>query len=228
MIRWIMVALFVVGFAHASERNFSLSCMGCYSKSKYLGNYDRCEITGQDGRGECTVQQERSGWVLMSRQNNHQYRQTCYARCYNTHSANYINYNKEYNTYENGSGSYEQKGYSNYSGGYEHKKYSKKKSPKRARFMGCFEDRGSRHGLRGHDLNGFLRVSDDMTNTKCQRICKHKGFRYFATQHGNRCYCGDRFGRYGKSYNCNQSCAGDNYEICGGYKASSVYKIRRH
>ena len=50
-----------------------------------------------------------------------------------------------------------------------------------------------------------------------------KGYRYAATQFKTFCSCGQSYGRYGKSNNCNMSCSGNKNEICGGGWANSVY-----
>ncbi|CAN0208124.1 unnamed protein product, partial [Laminaria digitata] len=60
---------------------------------------------------------------------------------------------------------------------------------------------------------------------KCAKKCK--GDKFFATQYGRQCWCGDSkttdFDKHGKA-ECNQTCSGKDGEICGGKWAMSVYQ----
>ena len=38
------------------------------------------------------------------------------------------------------------------------------------------------------------------------------------------CYCGNVFGSYGISNNCNAPCANNTNEICGGSNSNSIYE----
>ena len=52
------------------------------------------------------------------------------------------------------------------------------------------------------------------------------GYRYFGLQYGTQCFCGNSFGRYGRSPNqgeCNKPCPANRNEICGGTWRNSVY-----
>jgi hypothetical protein len=44
----------------------------------------------------------------------------------------------------------------------------------------------------------------------------------FSFAYSNSCFCGNSYGRYGKSSRCNYKCEESN-EICGGSAANSVY-----
>ena len=54
-------------------------------------------------------------------------------------------------------------------------------------------------------------------------------YRYFGLQYGTQCFCGNSFGRYGKSPNqgdCNKPCLANRNEICGGTWRNSVYDLQ--
>ena len=38
------------------------------------------------------------------------------------------------------------------------------------------------------------------------------------------CYCGNSFGKYGKSDLCQMKCSGDSNQLCGGYTLNSIYE----
>ena len=46
---------------------------------------------------------------------------------------------------------------------------------------------------------------------------------YSGTQHSDQCYCDNSYGTYGSASNCNEKCAGNDDQICGGSWALSVY-----
>ena len=45
-------------------------------------------------------------------------------------------------------------------------------------------------------------------------------------QYSDQCFCGNTYGRYGKSdeNDCNAHCAGDSTKTCGGTWRNSVYR----
>ena len=87
------------------------------------------------------------------------------------------------------------------------------------RYLGCYRDQWNR------DLP--VRKRDVYVNAKdtCATLCKD--YRYFGLQSGTECFCGDTFGKYGKSVEskCNRSCKDDKTQICGGWWRNSVYQI---
>src|SRR5262245_39781917 len=66
-----------------------------------------------------------------------------------------------------------------------------------AQYIGCFRDEGVR------DLSGYSTPIEGMTNAVCRQTCAAKGSQYSGTQLGNQCFCGDTYGKYGPSTNCN-------------------------
>jgi hypothetical protein len=88
----------------------------------------------------------------------------------------------------------------------------------RAGPIGCFADQNTR------DLNGPSETSSSVTAEQCVSWCGSQGYAYAGAQDGNQCFCGNSFGAYGSSTGCNDSCAGDNTQNCGGSWANSVYR----
>jgi len=62
----------------------------------------------------------------------------------------------------------------------------------------------------------------------CYQSCNSKGYKYFGLQDGWECFCGHKFGKYGKAKNCNVKCTEkkNKNKICGGSWANSVYEIK--
>ena len=45
-------------------------------------------------------------------------------------------------------------------------------------------------------------------------------------QNGDRCYCGNDYGRHGAADTCDTECSGDvEGDVCGGILATSVWKV---
>lgn len=84
-------------------------------------------------------------------------------------------------------------------------------------FLGCFKDKGAR------DLNGPYINWVDNTVPSCVNWCKGRGYKYAGMQYSSWCFCGNRYGTYGKATNCNMKCRANQGAICGGTWANSVY-----
>lgn len=86
-------------------------------------------------------------------------------------------------------------------------------------YLGCFKDTGRR------DLDGATSYTTKLTIQMCIAECKNKGFRFAGMQVGLYCFCGNRFGRYGKVNHrwCNSSCRGNHRQKCGGSWKNSIY-----
>jgi hypothetical protein len=67
-----------------------------------------------------------------------------------------------------------------------------------------------------------------MTVELCSELCSKRGYRYAGVQFSSWCFCGNRYGTFGKANNCNMRCSGDSSEICGGSWANSVYKAKKY
>lgn len=87
-----------------------------------------------------------------------------------------------------------------------------------ASFIGCFNDPNN-----PFDLDGHLERSQSNTPQRCVEICKQKGFAYAGVQYSESCLCGNSYGKFGTSNNCNMKCTGDPSQICGGINSNSVY-----
>ena len=80
-----------------------------------------------------------------------------------------------------------------------------------------------------HDriLNGYHEADDEMTIEKCLSICRSREFQYSGVQWQIECYCGNEPEGTGFKWawpsKCNDRCAGDSNQICGGTNAMSVY-----
>ena len=68
-----------------------------------------------------------------------------------------------------------------------------------------------------------------MTIEKCQDICGSRGFPFAGLQYGFQCFCGTAYDRFGAGRGCNDPCAGDGSETCGGtwrnYGLSALLRV---
>ncbi|XP_074615208.1 uncharacterized protein LOC141874734 isoform X6 [Acropora palmata] len=87
--------------------------------------------------------------------------------------------------------------------------------------VGCYKDE-----ILKHDLPDQATVKS-VTQEDCVRSCamEEKGYSYFGLQNADVCYCGHRYGRYGKADEalCNMPCKGNDKENCGGNSTNMVY-----
>lgn len=97
-----------------------------------------------------------------------------------------------------------------------------------SKYLGCFKDKGDPLGTTGRDLNGAVFNRKDMTVELCSELCSKRGYRYAGVQFSSWCFCGNRYGTFGKANNCNMKCSGNSSEICGGSWANSVYKAKKY
>lgn len=86
-------------------------------------------------------------------------------------------------------------------------------------YLGCFKDDSKR------DLDGHNFYDRNMTTDLCVSTCRSKGFSHAGTQYASYCFCGNTFGKFGKSDGCNAKCTGNNAETCGGTWANAIYKV---
>ncbi len=94
-----------------------------------------------------------------------------------------------------------------------------------AHYRGCFKDKGDPLSTKGRDLNGYFVSSKNMSIEKCMNICAKRGFRFAGLQYSKQCFCGNRYGTFGKSSACNMVCSNDPTSICGGFWANSIYEV---
>ena len=77
-------------------------------------------------------------------------------------------------------------------------------------------------------LKGYYFSSQNMTVEMCLSTCRRKGFRYSGLQWQIECYCGDKPTKkitWAWLDKCNDRCAGNSNQICGGSNAMSLYSI---
>lgn len=86
-------------------------------------------------------------------------------------------------------------------------------------YLGCYADKPQR------DINTQYTSNGSMTIEACSATCRRQGYKVAGLQYGSQCFCGNRYGRYGKSSACNMPCAGNKSQTCGGTWANSVYSI---
>jgi len=85
--------------------------------------------------------------------------------------------------------------------------------------LGCYTDTATR------DLSVSEWDNSQMTVEKCVAFCNSLSTTYAGVQFSTQCFCGNSFGAYGESNNCNMNCGGDANENCGGTWANSVYSL---
>ncbi|XP_046852463.1 kremen protein 1-like isoform X2 [Xenia sp. Carnegie-2017] len=104
-------------------------------------------------------------------------------------------------------------------------------------YIGCYRDSKERGRDLPHLPNSHKRNRGDVLS--CVLSCARSGFRYAGLQNGNLCFCGNRFGRYGRvsDKHCNMKClpsvgeqipavTEDVFDSCGGKWVNSVYSVR--
>ena len=78
-------------------------------------------------------------------------------------------------------------------------------------------------------LKGHFFTSQELTIEMCLGVCRDKGFRYSGLQREIECHCGNepfhRF-QWASFGECNNKCAGNVNQVCGGSHAMSVYTTR--
>jgi len=91
--------------------------------------------------------------------------------------------------------------------------------------QGCFRDSGDDFGVNGHDLDGSRFSDAAMTVSACVQRCTAEGFKFAGVQMGSQCFCGNSHGSQGRLADdqCNERCAGNPGELCGGYMANRVF-----
>ncbi|CAM9565052.1 unnamed protein product [Chrysoparadoxa australica] len=88
-------------------------------------------------------------------------------------------------------------------------------------YKGCYYDRRNNDP----EMTGDVQWFGNLTPEVCAQHCAGVGFNYFGLQ-GNRCSCGNTFGRDGRRANeCSDPCEGDGSYMCGGPQANSVYQV---
>uniref|UniRef100_A0A1I8HPB6 WSC domain-containing protein n=1 Tax=Macrostomum lignano TaxID=282301 RepID=A0A1I8HPB6_9PLAT len=73
-----------------------------------------------------------------------------------------------------------------------------------------------------------LRLAPSALNT-ADAYCYNLGYKYLGVQYASQCFCGNKYGRYGKgaAHTCSMACNGKKDEICGGVWRNNVYATGR-
>ena len=74
-------------------------------------------------------------------------------------------------------------------------------------------------------LDQATTVSDKMTNEACAAYCK--SYKYFGTEYGRECYCGNYLAESSKVAplgDCSMPCSGEQYEYCGAGGRLELYQ----
>ena len=88
-----------------------------------------------------------------------------------------------------------------------------------APYIGCFVDPGNPRALPNKVVS-----SGDMTARGCKGVCEGEGYRYFGTEWGRECWCGNvRPSIPAPESECSFGCAGDDDETCGAGLRLTVY-----
>lgn len=87
--------------------------------------------------------------------------------------------------------------------------------------VGCFQDNVHQRDFSAHPTLVAI------TQEKCVKECaiQDEAFAYFALQNGSKCFCGRRYGKYGRvpEEMCNKHCLGNEEENCGGENSNMIY-----
>lgn len=96
-------------------------------------------------------------------------------------------------------------------------------------YVGCWNDK-----IGPRDLPDFAKYDKKMSVKKCINKCIYLSFlagrdnnnyTYAGLQSKYNCYCGSRYGIYGRSNDCNFECPGNEFQKCGGHWTNSVYSL---
>ncbi|KAH5125297.1 hypothetical protein HBH71_005070 [Parastagonospora nodorum] len=97
------------------------------------------------------------------------------------------------------------------------------------KYEGCFEDAVGGTGARlldGPSFNG----SSSLTQQSCKSFCTRKStaapaapYRYFGTENGQDCRCGNSYKHSRATKTCRTACKGNNKQACGGTNAINVW-----
>jgi len=96
-------------------------------------------------------------------------------------------------------------------------------------YKGCYKDSagrdmqglGPRRYMPHHPYQGWR-----LNIEQCTKDCAMRNFRFAGLQYGHRCYCGDRYGRYGKAptnWDCRTKAYGSLSQIGGGSNRQSIF-----
>ncbi|KAI0228316.1 hypothetical protein LSAT2_021190, partial [Lamellibrachia satsuma] len=85
--------------------------------------------------------------------------------------------------------------------------------------QGCFEERTNSRDLPQRQS------LPSVTPATCMTACDSQGYAYAGVQDGNKCFCGNTYGRYQLRHDCTVRCDADVTYKCGGRSSNFVYKV---
>ncbi|XP_065639355.1 uncharacterized protein LOC100203426 isoform X11 [Hydra vulgaris] len=92
--------------------------------------------------------------------------------------------------------------------------------------IGCYKD-----DFLNSDLKIKISEISNLTQDHCVRACAREdnSSSYFGLQNGIFCFCGNKYGKYGKIADsfCNKMCPGNSEENCGGEFANNLFFFGR-
>ncbi|XP_063446959.1 xylosyltransferase oxt-like [Mytilus trossulus] len=97
-------------------------------------------------------------------------------------------------------------------------------------YIGCFQDGPTRL----FPVGPYTKWNNEMSTSICFDYCSSKNYKYFATEYGSQCFCGngEKLNSsqypYKKKTDCNMACIGNAKQICGGNWRASVYRINHN
>ncbi|XP_046857607.1 uncharacterized protein LOC124451009 [Xenia sp. Carnegie-2017] len=88
-------------------------------------------------------------------------------------------------------------------------------------YQGCFKDQKPNRDMKKH----FAKF--EMTPEWCVHTCKEDGYRFAGVQYSYLCFCGNKFGKYGRvsDTECRSRCYGDKNRFCGSFWHNSIYSV---
>jgi len=90
-------------------------------------------------------------------------------------------------------------------------------------YVGCYQSNAA-----SQDLPYYAGTDTSMTIDNCAQNCAQMGYMYAGLQQGTLCYCGNSFGAYGASTQCNSRARGNPTQMGGGITVNSVYRTWRY
>jgi hypothetical protein len=90
------------------------------------------------------------------------------------------------------------------------------------KYLGCYLDESNDRDM------VLMTQESSVTVENCHHTCKDKAFTYFGLQAGDKCFCGNSYGKFGgrRDSECRIKCRGNNKQFCGGEMKNSVYFIK--
>src|SRR5206468_1439921 len=92
-------------------------------------------------------------------------------------------------------------------------------------YKGCIQDNKF---IAKRILGNSCSSSESMTVDECNDNCRKGNYKYAGLEARTQCFCGNSYDSVGlllASGYCSASCPGNNFQICGGVWALSIYEV---